>query len=248
MNETTDTTDIVIATCNRYEIFKRSLVYLFERTTSPYRLHLIDDASEEANADLIEYLAAKGRVESVKIRSTRQGIPANLRSILEITKSDPVVFSDDDILCPKLEPDWLERGLEVMELYKKIGLLALNNPQAWVGYNKRQAGKQVRAITAEDGEIVEPITLCRNVGGTYLFIRRAVLEKCAPPDGIGSPIHYLCKCAADRGWKIGFLSKVYCQHIGEVSVRSGKRLHRELSQVEPINELTLEPPKRYQCS
>ena len=45
-------TDIVLCTRNRLPLLKRTLTYLFERTITPFRLHVIDDASTEGNVSI----------------------------------------------------------------------------------------------------------------------------------------------------------------------------------------------------
>ncbi|HUW30358.1 MAG TPA: glycosyltransferase [Planctomycetota bacterium] len=225
------TTDIVVTTCERLPLLKRTLAHIWERTITPYRLHVIDDAS--ANADYITVLRDEGRVASVLLRPQRAGISANLRAISRITVSDPVVFTDDDALCPKLDPDWLARGLAAMRQFPKVGLLTLNNPQCAMD-SKR--GKETPG---------DPVTLCRNVSGQFVFVRRAVLTTCHPPDGVRSPVKVLCRMARAHGWQVGYLTHVYCQHIGSRSVRTGKNLSRLFEWVPPVDDDTLEPPEEF---
>jgi len=224
-----------VTTCERLECLQQTLRHIWDRTTTSYRLHVIDDGSTEANADYVRGLLDEGRVASVLLRSERTGISSSLRAIGGITTSDPVVFTDDDILCPRLEPDWLARGLEVLEQFPGLGLLALNNPQCNVGGDKRRR-------KVEMGDLV---TLCRNVPGSFVFARRAVLDTCCPPDGVQSPVKMMCRMARARGWQVGYLTHVYCQHIGTRSVRAGKDLTGLAELVLPIDGNTLEPPEGF---
>ena len=224
-------TDIVVTTCGRLPLLKRTLEYIWERTTTPYRLHVIDDAS--INAAYLKELRDQGQVASIRLHTERAGIAAHLRAIEKITVSDPIVFTDDDILCPRLEPDWLERGMQAMRWFPKLGLLALNNPQCNVD------GKRGQTIP---GKLV---TLCRNVPGSLVFVRRAVLARCCPGDGVQSPVKAMCRLAARQGWQVGYLTDVYCQHIGSRSVRTGKDLSKQLELVLPIDGDTLEPPEEF---
>jgi hypothetical protein len=227
------TTDIVVTTCDRLPLLSRTLAYIWERTTTPYRLHVIDDASTDATADYVGDLRYVGKLASVLLRYERMGISASLRVIGGMTTSDPVVFTDDDILCPRLEPDWLARGLEAMEQSPKLGLLALNSPQCNLD------GKRGQTTPGD------PVTLCRNVPGSFVFVRRAVLAGCRPPAGSRSPVKAMCKRATKQGWQVGYLTHVYCQHIGGVSVRTGKDWRGQLERVLPVDDDTLEPPDEY---
>ena len=227
------TTDLVLCTRNRLPLLKRSLKYIFERTETPYILHVIDDASTDGSAAYIKSLHAEGKIADILLRKKCTGISANLRAIAWMTVSDPVVFTDDDVLCPRVNPDWLAQGLDAMQHFPKLGLLALNNPHCNVG-NKR--GKTKAG---------DPVTLCCNIPGTFVFVRRAVLASCQPADGIKSPVKELCIAAARSGWRVGYLTHVYCQHIGTISVRNRRDLSREIKLVLPINGDTLEPPNAY---
>ena len=227
-------TDIVVMTCERLALLKRTLAHIWERTRTPYRLHVIDDASTEGNAEYVSALLAEGRIASALLRPERAGIAANLRTIAGMTTSDPVIFSDDDVLCPRLEPDWLARGLQAMAAHPEVGLLALNNPECNIG------GKRGPRERGHGG-----ITYCRNVGGTFAFARRAVLDGCAPGERAVSPVKIMCVRAAAAGWRVAYLADVYCQHIGMVSTRNGRDLSAELALVMPLDPLTLEPVDEY---
>ncbi len=226
-------TDIVVTTCERLPLLKQTLTYIWERTVTPYRLHVIDDASTEGNAEYLRALLREGRVATIHLRERRAGISRTLRGLLKVTASDPIVFTDDDILCPRLGPDWLARGLEAMAAFPELGLLALNSPQCNIDSKRRSA------------ETVGGVTFCRNVPGSFVFARRSVLASCAPPDGVQSPVKWMCLKATATGWRIGYLTNVYCQHIGAVSVRNEKHLGPELDLVVPTNSDTLEPPDAY---
>ncbi|HUW11695.1 MAG TPA: glycosyltransferase family A protein [Anaerolineae bacterium] len=227
-------TDLVVTTCERLPLLTRTLEYIWERTVSPYRLHVIDDASTTGNAQYLRELLVAGKVDSVHLHTERMGVPSHLRAMLRITMSDPIVFVDDDILCPKLEPDWLAQGLEAMERYPDVWLLALNLPQANIGDRRHWRERR------------EGVTLCVNVGGTFVFARRAALEPALlPADGTGSAIRWLCLNVGAAGGKVGYLTDVYCQHIGAISARNGKDMSRELAKVSPINPDMLEPPDEY---
>jgi hypothetical protein len=225
--------DLVVTTCNRLDLLRRTLSYIWARTTSPYRLHLLDDNSEAPTVDYLRRLYLDEKIDSVYFGKEPVGIPGQLRRILRVTESDPVVFTDDDILCPRLDPDWLARGLAAMAAHPEVGLLALNGPQCNID------GK--RGLTEFHGEV----TYCRNIPGWFAFARREVLATCQPDDGAYSPVKQMCARATAQGWRIAYLTEVYCQHIGAVSVRNDKDLTVELEMVLPIDPETLIPPEAY---
>jgi hypothetical protein len=225
--------DIVVTTCERLPLLQQTLAHIWQRTVTPYRLRVVDDVSTEGNAEYLRAEYAAGRVASIHLHRRRVGIASHLRALEQITASDPVVVTDDDVLCPQLEPDWLARGLAALERFPDLGLLALNNPQCNLDGSRGPK-------TTMGG-----VTLCRNVGATFLFVRRAVLAACRVADGERSPVKRLCLLAAAAGWQVGYLSDVYCQHIGSVSVRTRHDLSAALALVAPVNPYTLEPADEY---
>jgi len=162
------------------------------------------------------------------------GIAANMRTLQNETTSDPIVCVDDDILCPGLDPDWLARGLAEMSKRSMLGMLALNNPQTNLG----SGGRHV----IERGP---DVTTCRNVGNTFLFIRRCLLGKIGPSNKERHPVKAMCLAAAKLGYDVGYLTSVYCQHIGALSVRRKRDYTEDLRKVYPVNSDTLEPPNAY---
>ena len=237
------TTDIVVDTLNRLPELRRTLESIFERTATPYRLHVIDDASDEGNADYLLELWREGKLASLTLRHERAGIPANWNAAAATGTSKIVVYSNGDVLCPKVSPDWLARGLGAMGRYPDIGLLSLNSPMC-------TANGGWKVIERREG-----VTICDRVPSFYLFARRGLMRQIILPDvgGTLAGILIVAKYTKiDRAWsraaqaekyKVGYLSKVYCQHIGLHSVRSGRNLSRWA--IEPVDAETLAPPESY---
>jgi len=229
-------TDIVMLTCERIELFRKTLRYVRARTTSPYRLHVIDDGS--GYTDYLEEVLRDGRIGNLISRPERKGIAANMRELAQISSSDPMVFTHDDVLPPKLDPDWLERGLMEMAARPKLGLLGLNSPHSNLGDRRH---------VIERGETV---TLCQCLPGHFVFIRRQFLKERgtnwkAPPQNRRAPMKAMCRVAWELGYEVGYLTQVYCQHIGDISIRTGRDYSMELREVCPVDRQTLEPPEFY---
>ena len=231
-------TDIVLCTKNRLPLLKRTLEYLFERTTSPYRLHVIDDASTEGNVPYLRSLLEADMITTLIARLKSEPIGANWNAAAKLAQSDILVFTDDDILCPKLEPDWLSRGLAAMAQYRKMGLIALEDPSA------------VQAVKVLG--VAGPLTMVDRYGAHLAFIRRDLMRKIVIPP-VGGTLEKIevfadsrrldrawSRAVWSRGYSVAYLTGVYCQHIGNISERLGNDLSSRA--VEPINADTLEPP------
>lgn len=224
------TTDIIVTTHNRLEYLKRTLQYIYERTQSSYRLHVIDDASTEGNAEWLfgEFQAA--RVHHLYLRGEHIGAIGNQNAGAWLSFSDPVVFVDDDVLCPLVRPDWLGQGLKAMERHPQLALLALRHPGA------------KHKVYKKDGAVA----FCESVGGTFLFCRREFLKLHPLPHKRGSlgwPMEPRCKLAKQYGWKAGVLINVFCYHIGEMSALTGEPYPGRFVPV--VDSETLEPETRY---
>ena len=231
-------TDIVVTTFNRLATLQKTLQYIWERTNTPYRLTIIDDCSRDGTQKYLQKLLAAGKVDALHLHPKRRGIRHYLEDHLQLTTSDPIVSVDDDILCPKLKPDWLSRGLKAMKNHPELGVMALNNP--YENWANRRPWRQPA------GEV----TYIHAVGGTFAFIRREILHDCVGPDKPvvnKSPMLTLARRALvhPKGFKVAYLTKVYCKHNQGRSTRTGRDSTSRLAKVPSLNPDTLEPSERY---
>jgi glycosyltransferase involved in cell wall biosynthesis len=224
--------DIVIGTRNRLAMLQRTIECIRERTTTPYQLTVIDDASTDGTAEYVKSL------EGVRLHrhAAQQGMHGNLRDVVKLTTSDPVICTDDDALCPLLEPDWLARLLEAMKARPKLMMLGLNNPGDNVRGNRHPY--------ADDGTVV----LSEYVSGHFLAMRRRLLEVTpklfVKEAARKSPNKTQARWVRSHGGQVGYLRDVYTWHFCPESIRRpGKTWHRIM--VEPIDMVTLEPPEEY---
>jgi len=229
-------TDIVVTTCDRLDLFKQTIQYILDRTVSSYRLTIVDDASVEGNVEYIKELLARGNpVRTAIFHPERMGNDVYLQNLLQVTRSDPIVFTDDDVLCPLVKPDWLAQGLKAMQQYPDVWALALNNPECVVRYSRKRV---------VPGPV---ITTCKYVGGTFLFIRRKALQGYVIPknSSVGPIKTWLNTIRSPKFERIAYLTNVYCQHIGVKSMRTGDDLTKDHEKVLPIDKDTLLPPEEF---
>lgn len=228
-----DVTDIVVTTRNRLDLLAQTLDHIHSRTRTPYRLHVIDDGSKQANCVyLYQMFLDMGRpLDSVTLYKDRHGAMSAQNVGVWMSFSDPLVMTDDDVLCPDLEPDWLSHGLAAMRKHKKLAMLCLNHPGA--KYKPNGYGSEV--------------VFCESVGATFCFMRRpfvmAHMLPHSPDNHHGRPMERRCKMAHKNGWQIGYLKNVYCYHTGKHSELTGERYGGRF--IEPVDWKTLTPPQRY---
>lgn len=224
--------DIVLFSRNRIEYARQSISYILARTRTPYRLHVIDDSSTDGTVDYLLSLWREGKICDLILRGRNAGITANYNLANWLSFSDPFVITADDLLCPDVEPDWLSRGVEMMQRRPDLGELDLNNPGAY------------RVSYQHDGDVV----YCEAVGGTFGFIRRALVPHICLShfinnfDQTGDATR--CDKIRAAGYKVGYLTETFCHHIGKNSVVWGDLPNPSIF-VDPLDPITLRPPEEY---
>lgn len=203
------TTDIIICTMNRLNLLRQTVNHIIERTQSPYRLHIMDDNSSDGTIQYMYHLLQAGLVSSVFLSNNRRGRMANRNMATWLSFSDPFVLVDDDILCPKLKPDWLSQTLDAMRERHDLGILALNHPGA------------LRRDYDED----EKVVYCEVVGNTFMFVKRGLVQRWnhAHFDGNFGVTDEMQRCqyAHDSGHKVGYMKDVFCYHTGQINAEGG---------------------------
>lgn len=221
--------DIILTTYNRPDYLRQTVAHILARTRSPYALHVIDDASDDDETHAyLSGLLADGRLATLVTRRERAGMMANRTVASWLAFSDPFVVTDDDVLCPDMEPDWLARATDAMLARPKLAVLALNHPGAY------------RIPFDQDDEVV----YCEAVGSTFQFVRRRLIEAWHLPHyrgnfGVTEELQR-CGAARDRGFQVGYMRAVYCYHIGVKSVLTPERDYGGPF-IPVVSDRTLEP-------
>lgn len=117
--------DIFIASYLRLEYTRNTIKYLKERTTYPYRLFLLDNGGNESLKNEVDYYVRF---------SKNMGIHALWNVASSLAESEYFITTDNDILVPKLEPDWLERVVDLMDMHRSYGAISLH-PHIFIGIN-----------------------------------------------------------------------------------------------------------------
>jgi GT2 family glycosyltransferase len=243
--------DIVVTTRTtrdrqvRLDYLKQCLTFIIERTRTPYRLIVIDDASEPGTGAraYLQEMERQGKIHELVLRRERWGQRANLNLGFELSLSDPIIFTDDDVLCPDVEHDWLTRIVKAFDERPDFGLIALNSPGK--NYLRTDQGGARGAFNK-----VGPITESKALPGHMVGTRRKVLEGWRYKTHKGQDIrhggHYpdsqRCGRAREVGMRIGYLTETFCYHCGDVPVRAEKPTETILV---PVDMKTLRPPEEW---
>jgi hypothetical protein len=150
------------------------------------------------------------------------------------------VVTDNDILPPKLEPDWLQQMTAVMDRHPQLAFLAPQLPPVCL-----------QQPLAMDDEVVS----CIAVGNTFKLVRRDSIEL----DKINQQLDkvgddsILSQHVRARGWQVGFCRDIFCYHIGQCKDWGYTREQIEMDRrrpeygkpymYDPKSMDTYEPPK-----
>jgi glycosyltransferase involved in cell wall biosynthesis len=223
--------DIMMCTHNRLEMLRTTVTSIIERTMTPYKLKVIDIASTDGTE---EYLRS---LEVLHHRhEKRTPMIYNYIDMADMSSTDPFVITDDDALCPKIQPDWLYRLLDAMKKRPDLYMLGLNNPSDNITGS--------RLPYKDDGEVI----YSRYSNGHYLLIRKELHDVSKELFRGDVKIHNPAKALADyahkKGMKVGYLRDVYVWHFCPESVRRPGKDWSEIM-VTPVDMDTLEPPEEY---
>jgi len=133
--------DIVILTYNRLSYFKRMLESLISNTDYPYRLIVVDNASDDKN--MIEYLKKQllgGFINKLIINDKNYILKGWHYGLSEIS-SPFFALSDPDIVLPESRPCWLTQLVDSISRHPEVVRIGLSLdtqdvPDCWT---KKQA-------------------------------------------------------------------------------------------------------------
>jgi len=124
--------DIVIVSCERLDFTKKSVTMLHERTRTPYKLIVVDNGSADGSAEWLVDALGEGLVDELLLLDENCGIHWAWNAGLDMVDSARFVTTDNDIICPDLEPDWLSQLISLMDRNPDFGSISLR-PQVFVG-------------------------------------------------------------------------------------------------------------------
>jgi len=201
-------TPIFITSFHRRLMTKRCVREIYERTDpGTFDLHMYDNdcMSNREDREYALGLLEGGKLTSLTLDSRNTGCLYNkgvFHMMAEVT-DDYYVVTDNDVLPPKLSPDWLSRMRGIMDSHPQVGLLAMQLPP--------------QEFQSPTGEYDHDVVYCRAVGNTYKMVRRAAL----PPDSFKPQLmqfgddNIISIDMNARGYRVAFCRDIYCFHAGQ---------------------------------
>ncbi len=125
--------DLVMVCYNRKNFTSKAIEYLHDRTKTPYRLIVVDNNSTDGSQEMLYNLKQNGLISHLILLEENYGIHMAKNYGLSLVRSTPYyIDTDNDLLCAKLEPDWIQQLIALMDKYPNFGAISCR-PQVLVG-------------------------------------------------------------------------------------------------------------------
>jgi glycosyltransferase involved in cell wall biosynthesis len=102
------------------EVLKACLGSIWENTPKPYDLMLFDNASCPEVRAFLQDAHQQGKLQYLVLSDKNIGKGGAWNFIFSAAPGEVIAYSDSDVY---FSPGWLERSLEVLESYPKVGML-----------------------------------------------------------------------------------------------------------------------------
>lgn len=194
--------DIVLVTYNRLPFTKKTIEHLIVRTKTPFQLIVVDNGSRDGTQDYINSLMPTGKIKRFIPLPENLGLQRAKNMGFEYVRSDYFVDTDNDCLCPNLDPDWLARLLSLMEDRPDFAAIALR-PQILVG---------VGPIFKDAPEVVQNNV----VGGSLRLMRRELVAGAGGWDDAFENRREewdICGKFRKAGYKVGYTRDIFTYHM-----------------------------------
>lgn len=190
--------DIFLTTFQRQEFTKECVQYLYERTTTPFRLFIIDNGGNE-------WAREDPRVFLYVGLGSNIGIHGAWNIALSLAESRYFVTSDPDLLVPALDPDWLSQLVGLMDSRPDYAAISLC-PHVFIG---------AAPLDPDDPEDVKE----RNMAGAVFRIMRTDVVRAVGgwehkiEEGRNHEERFVCSRLQEAGYKVGITPRLRAYHL-----------------------------------
>jgi len=220
---------IIILNWNNYEDTKECLLSLDKITYPNYEVIVVDNGSEGNDAVILEeqYKDYINVIRNKENLGFAKGNNIAIKQVLKEWKSDYILLLNNDTV---VEPDFLERLIEIGEEDESIGILGpkiyfYNTPniiQCFGGKINLWLGRTPGiGFGKKDGSRYQKNRLADSVSGAAMLIKKDVIQKV----GLFDEKIFLYWEDADyymrvlkQGWKIMAVSSSHVYHKGQSSI------------------------------
>lgn len=191
--------DVFITCYLRQFHTEQTITYLKERTIYPYRLFMIDQGGND------EVLEHADEVVFLRVKFNHNiGIHGAWNCALAFAESEYFITSDNDILVPKLDPDWLTQLVKLMDERPDYGAISLH-PHIFIGRGM---------LDPKDPEDVKEESHC---GAVMRIMRTEAVRKTQGWEHVirssrNHEEHTICGRLREVGYKVGICTRLRAFH------------------------------------
>lgn len=200
--------DIVLLTFNRRKLLQRTLEGIWARTRTPHRLIVVDNGSNDGTVKFLRTMKRLGRIDELVELMHGGGLCHAYNEGFKLVKSRYLVTTQDDLIPPDLEPDWIVRMKGLLDKNPDYGAVAM------------RVARMINIKFRPGREICEAKRSCC---AYYRIHKRSVVAKNDPPfgerRGLTDDIEFK-KLMARIGLRAGFASGIWANHIGHSQVEN----------------------------
>ena len=201
-----DPMDIVMVSFNRKDMTSKSIEYIKERTTSPYRLIVVDNNSNDGAQEMLFNLKQNGVIHHLILLQENYGIHMAKNYGLALVRSTPYyIDTDNDLLCPKLSPDWITQLRILMEKNPLWGAISCR-PQVLVG----RGGNEF--------DVPDEVVKFNHIGAHLRIMRTEIVQKVGgwEKNWTANRNHedtFISTALQNVGYQVGYAKDVRCWHV-----------------------------------
>jgi len=199
--------DIFMTTWQREKFTHKSIDMIHERTEpGSFQLHVFDNNSDSKMREYLLQLLSEKKIVSLHLDSRNTGCLYNKGVFHMMVESTQKYYclTDNDVLPPKLSPDWLSQMIGIMDAHPELAFLVPQIPPQWL------QGPDL-------SQVKEDIVYCKAVGNTFKIVRRSAfpISEFMPVLGAYGDDALVCEQVKLRNYKVAFCRNIFCFHAGQ---------------------------------
>lgn len=200
--------DIMMLSCNRSQITQLSITEIVARTTTPYRLVVVDNGSTEGSAEMLKEMYKNGTIQELVLLDENWGVHFGHNTSLDLVKSEPYyVCTDSDLVpcVPNEDGDWLSRLIDLAQRHPQYGAIAC----------------RLQALPGEPGDRFKDAPEIRemsHVGAHLRLMRTTLVRKVGGWRKIKTPSRnnedwHIGQLIRKAEFKVGYSRDIRCLHL-----------------------------------
>lgn len=199
--------DIFMTTFNRKEFTIDTINHIIKRTEpNSFQLHLFDNNSDKEMKEALYKLLIDGVICSLHLDSRNTGCLYN-KAVFHMMVEDSQKYycvTDNDVLPPKLSPDWLSQMIAIMDAHPELGLLVPQIPP--------------QSFQMPDmNRVLDDIVYCKAVGNTFKIVRKKSISIADIRQELGAygDDSLISNLVKERNYEVAFCRNIFAYHSGQ---------------------------------